>query len=177
MHFNAIYIDLIVNIDKVTWCKLYNIKIMVMNILCADYHINSHTNLLVPSSNMSMTWLCTLQGIGASHCNILKPHGRDWKREVSGCENHVREVVERTKTERESQRKRETRSLVSCSQRPSCWSFHYSNAWHWINTAIGKQCHMRACAANINLNCAAKANKRVKRSAVRETEKRDWKKR
>lgn len=99
-----------------------------------------------------------------------KPHGHDWKREVSGCENHVREVVERTKTERESPRKGETRSLVSCSQRPSCCSFHYSNAaaWHWINTAIGKHCRMRACAVNINLACAASTNKRVKRSAVRE---------
>lgn len=180
MSFTAhTYTALIVNIGEVTGRILYNIKIMVMRLLWADYRINSDTNLLVQRSNMSMTWRCRLQGIGAGHCNELKPHGRDWKHEVSGCENHVREVVERTKTERESQGKRETRSLVSCSQRPSCCSFHYSNAaaWHWLNTATGKHGRMRACAANAALAGAAKANKRVKRCAVREIGKRDRRKR
>lgn len=51
--------------------------LILMWILCGDYCINSDTNLLVPCSNMSMTWLCRQWGIGASHCNMPKPHGRD----------------------------------------------------------------------------------------------------
>lgn len=90
----------------------HNIKITVMCILSADYCINSNTNLLVRCSIMSMTWLCSLQGIGVSHCNTLQPHGRDWKREVLGCENHVREVVERDKNrKRECEKKGDK---VSC---------------------------------------------------------------
>lgn len=30
-----------------------------------------NTNLLVPCSNTSMTWLARLRGIGASHCNLM----------------------------------------------------------------------------------------------------------
>lgn len=78
MSFTAhTYTALIVNIGEVTGRILYNIKIMVMRLLWADYRINSDTNLLVQRSNMSMTWRCRLQGIGAGHCNELKPHGRD----------------------------------------------------------------------------------------------------
>lgn len=150
---------LFTNSDGVTECSPH--KTTVVSILRADYHIKSNTNLLVPCSIMSMTWLRRLWGIGARHCSTLKSHGRDWKREVSGCENHVRGAVERTETERESERKGETMSLVSCSRRPSCCSFHYSTAtaWHWIDTAVGKQRYMRASGANIIVACAAKANK------------------
>lgn len=54
-------------------------------------------------------------------------------------------------TERRSPRKSQTRSLVLASRRPSCCSFQYSNAWHWINTVIGKHCHMRAGETNMEL--------------------------
>lgn len=39
---------------------------------CAGYHINSHTNSLVPHGNTSAYRPCTLQGIGAAHCDALK---------------------------------------------------------------------------------------------------------
>lgn len=63
----------IVNSYKVTGCIFYDIKIILMWILCADYRINSNTNVLVPCSNMSMTWLCGLQGIGAivTYSNLM----------------------------------------------------------------------------------------------------------
>lgn len=38
----------------------------------AGYHINSHTNSLVPHRNTSANRPCTLQGIGAAHCDALK---------------------------------------------------------------------------------------------------------
>lgn len=140
--------------DKVTARIPY--KTTLMYILCGDYHINLNTNLVVPWNMISMTWLRRLQGAGASHCNVLKSHGCDWKREVAGCENHVTEVVERTKTE--AREKGETKTFVSCSQRSSCCSFHYSNAAarHWIDTAVGERCYTRVChkcgvIANINL--------------------------
>lgn len=153
---------------------------IAMCIIFSDYNIIwQHKPPL--SHATAWAWLGSVDSreLVGSHCDILKPHGCDWKREVSGCENHVREVVEKTKTKSKSQRKRETRSLVSRSQRPSCYSFHYSNAaaWHWINTATGKHCYMRACAANINLACAANSNKQVKWSALQEVGKIDWSRR
>lgn len=38
----------------------------------AGYHMNSHTNALVPHGNTSATRPCTLQGIGAAHCDALQ---------------------------------------------------------------------------------------------------------
>lgn len=108
-HFHA-HMLFFPNINMVTLSVHY-----VMCIPCAEYHINANTNLLVPRSNASMTWPSALQGIGASHCDILKAHGHDWKPEVSGCESHVREVVERTKnSKRESEKKGDKVSCLRC---------------------------------------------------------------
>lgn len=130
-------------INRIIW----NIQHSNVNKVLIITLILTQTSL---SHAATSAWLGSvgLKRIGASQ---VKPHGCDWKRE--GVRTTWDKLLrEQKQKERESKRERETRSLVSCSQGPSCCSFHYSNAaaWHWINTATGKHCYTRVRAANIN---------------------------
>lgn len=164
------------NHSEVTGFRVYNIKIIVMCILCADYHINSNTNLLVPCSNMSMTWLRGLQGIGAivAYSNLM---GVIESVRFQGVRTTWEKLL-RGQKQKERVREKGRQGLLFLALRgPAAAAFIIQTLQHdteliqpLVNTATwGPQTFAWLALPN--------ANRRVRRSAVREVERRDWRRR